>query len=362
MLRRNNISSLLVLCLALVLAACAQGQPILLISRTPPLASEAPVPASPATGTPSPAKSPTATSAGSQAPADTLIALESTSPDLAETSTRSLPLVVTETNQVRFAAIGDYGAGGQAEADVAALVAGWNPDFVITLGDNNYPSGSASTIDEHIGQFYCAYIYPYDGAYCPQEKPQGEINRFFPSLGNHDWDTALAAAYLDYFTLPGNERYYDFEWGPMHFFVLDSDSREPDGVGGSSIQAEWLQAGLAESESTWNVVYMHHPPYSSGLHGSVEWMRWPYREWGADLVLAGHDHTYERLEVDGLTYLVNGLGGGAIYFFTSPLPGSQFRYNEDYGALLLTVDDTNLTSEFYDRGGELIDTVEFTKP
>jgi hypothetical protein len=310
MLRRNNISSLLVLCLALVLAACAQGQPILLISRTPPLASEAPVPASPATGTPSPAKSPTATSAGSQ----------------------------------------------------AALVAGWNPDFVITLGDNNYPSGSASTIDEHIGQFYCAYIYPYDGAYCPQEKPQGEINRFFPSLGNHDWDTALAAAYLDYFTLPGNERYYDFEWGPMHFFVLDSDSREPDGVGGSSIQAEWLQAGLAESESTWNVVYMHHPPYSSGLHGSVEWMRWPYREWGADLVLAGHDHTYERLEVDGLTYLVNGLGGGAIYFFTSPLPGSQFRYNEDYGALLLTVDDTNLTSEFYDRGGELIDTVEFTKP
>ncbi|RME63773.1 MAG: alkaline phosphatase, partial [Caldilineae bacterium] len=55
---------------------------------------------------------------------------------------------------VRFAVIGDYGSGSQGEADVAALVKSWNPDFVLTLGDNNYPDGAASTIDAHIGKFY----------------------------------------------------------------------------------------------------------------------------------------------------------------------------------------------------------------
>ena len=51
--------------------------------------------------------------------------------------------------------------------------------------------------------------------------------------------------YFDYFTLPGNERYYDFTWGPVHLFALDDIESEPDGVGASSIQAQWLKAGLA---------------------------------------------------------------------------------------------------------------------
>jgi hypothetical protein len=253
--------------------------------------------------------------------------------------------------EVRFAVIGDYGQGNQAEADVANLVKSWGPDIVITTGDNNYPSGSLETIDHHIGQFYHPFISPYLGSY----GAGAEANRFFPTLGNHDWDTLGAQAYFDYFVLPGNERYYDFTWGPVHFFALNSDSREPDGVASSSIQAGWLQGELASSEAAWKLVYGHHPPYSSGLRGPVDWMRWPFKEWGATVYLAGHDHFYERLLVDGFPYFINGLGGGPIYDIGPPAPGSQFRYNADYGAMLVAADSQHMTFQFINRQGEVID-------
>lgn len=252
---------------------------------------------------------------------------------------------------LRFAVIGDYGEGSQGEQDVAAMVKGWNPDFIITVGDNNYPSGAAETIDERIGKYYGDYIYPYAGAY----GPGASVNRFFPTLGNHDLDIAGGQAYFDYFTLPGNERYYDFVAGPVHFFALNSDSREPDGVSRNSIQAQWLQAGLAASTTPWQIVYFHTAPYSSGYHGSVEWMRWPFAEWGADAILAGHDHVYERLLVDGIPYFTNGLGGGPIYYFTILDPHSQVRYADDYGAMLATIDAAQATLQFVDRSGQVID-------
>jgi len=271
------------------------------------------------------------------------------------TSTTS-PTLTPEV-PLRFAVIGDYGAGGQPEANVAGLVAGWQPELIITTGDNNYPSGSADTIDANIGQFYHAYIYPYLGGY----GAGADQNRFFPSLGNHDWVAANAQPYLDYFTLPGNERYYDFTWGPVHFFALDSDPSEPDGVGSSSPQAVWLQNALAGSTRPWQIVYFHTAPYSSGRHGSTEWMRWPYKDWGADAVLAGHDHTYERLSIGGLPYFVNGLGGGGIYQFVNILDGSQVRYNAGHGAMLVEATDSQITFQFISSQGEVVDTFTVEK-
>ena len=102
----------------------------------------------------------------------------------------------------RFAVIGDYGTGRQNEADVAAMIKSWKPDLIITTGDNNYPDGAAETIDENIGRFFHEFIAPYKGSY----GNGAQENRFFPSLGNHDWHAKDAQPYLDYFTLPGNER------------------------------------------------------------------------------------------------------------------------------------------------------------
>jgi hypothetical protein len=297
-------------------------------------------------------------------PTETVIPTETSEPvptqttEPVHTSTSTLlPLIFTETptpKPLRFAVIGDYGTGGQPEADVAALIKSWSPDFVITTGDNNYPSGSAETLDTNVGQFYHEFIYPYTGQY----GEGADTNRFFPSLGNHDWDSQSAQPYLDYFTLPENERYYEFTWGFLHFFALDSDSREPDGVGASSTQAGWLQGRLAASVEPWNIVYFHHAPYSSAIHGSTDWMQWPFGEWGANLVLAGHDHTYERIEREGITYLVNGLGGGSIYPFGIPVEGSLVRYNDDYGALMVEASPESLMVLFVDRNGETVDVFE----
>jgi predicted MPP superfamily phosphohydrolase len=304
-----------------------------------------------------------AQSACSPAVSITEIAFESntlSTPTIPATSTQSptneltLPTAApTDVKAVRFAVIGDYGTDTSTEGDVAHLVASWNPDLVITTGDNNYPAGSAQTIDPTIGQYYQAYIHPYGGEY-----GQGAAeNNFFPSMGNHDWITDQAQPYLDYFNLPGNERYYQFNRGPVEFFAIDSDAHEPDGVNRSSLQAEWLKQQMALSTATWKVVYFHHPPYSSALHGSVTWMRWPFQEWGADLILSGHDHTYERLQIDGLTFIVNGLGGGPIYDFLIPLPESLFRYNQDHGAMLIEADSESMQVQFFDIQGELIDSV-----
>lgn len=263
----------------------------------------------------------------------------------------------TPNQDITYAVIGDYGNGGQAEADVAALVHNWSPDFIITVGDNNYPLGAADTIDSNIGRFYHDFIYPYHGAY----GPGASENRFFPSLGNHDWYSDHANPYLDYFRLPGNERYYDFVWGPVHFFALDSDEHEPDGVNSGSVQAAWLKHAMQVSTSAWNVVYFHYPPYSSGMHGSTTWMRWPFAAWGASAVLSGHDHSYERLLLDGIPYFVDGTGGGGLYSFFNVLPESQFRYNANYGAMLVHASPTDLLFEFYSRTGKLVDHYELQK-
>jgi hypothetical protein len=252
---------------------------------------------------------------------------------------------------VRLAVIGDYGMAGPAEEQVAKLVKSWRPDFIVTTGDNNYPNGSADTIDANIGQYYHDFICPYRGGYGPGTNR----NRFFPALGNHDWYTPGAAPYLDYFTLPGKERYYDFVWGDVHVFVLDSDPSEPDGVSLDSVQALWLKSRLAASTARWQLVTTHHPPISSGPHGSTGYMQWPFKEWGVDLVLAGHDHIYERITVQGLPYVVIGLGGYSLYGFVETVAGSEVQYNAKYGAGLIEADSTRLVARFFNGDGERID-------
>jgi len=252
----------------------------------------------------------------------------------------------------RFAAIGDYGYAGQPEKDVADMVKGWEPEFIITLGDNNYNVGDSATIDQNIGQYYHNYIYKYRGRY----GPSASANRFFPSLGNHDYYTRNGEPYRDYFTLPGNGRYYDFVRGDVHFFALDSDPKEPDGISVTSVQAQWLQAKLAASTARWKVVYLHHAPYSSGAHGNTEELQWPFREWGASVVLAGHDHHYERLLADNLPYFVNGLGGRSIYGVSKQrIPESKAIFNADYGAMLINATPDSLALQFFTRKHVLVD-------
>ena len=163
--------------------------------------------------------------------------------------------------------------------------------------------------------------------------------------------------YLAYFDLPPSERYYDFFSGPVHIFVIDSDSREPDGTRANGILGAWLEQGLAASLTPWQFVVMHHPPYSSARHGNTAALQWPYALWGADAVLSGHDHVYERLFLNGIPYIVNGAGGAGLYDFSTPVPGSVSRYNELHGAMLVIVTQDDLVMQFWSVQGVMVDEV-----
>jgi tartrate-resistant acid phosphatase type 5 len=284
-----------------------------------------------------------------------------------------------ESDSITFAVIGDYGSGDPETHfadEVAALVASWYPSFIVTAGDDYYSSAGGTGInkyDNSTGQFYCSYLtgVPPDAVNCPSGK--ATVNAFFPAMGNHDYSDATPApdTYLDYFTLPGtgipgsntsgNERYYDFIQGPVHFFVLNSNSQEPDGATHSSTQAVWLQTQLAASTSRWKVVVLHHAPYSTANHGDSSWMQWPFDQWGVDVVFAGHDHTYERLTKDGVVYFVGGWSGpGSLYTCgTNPtLATSHLCYDDDYGAIRVQATDTAMTVEAWSLagdGGTLVD-------
>jgi len=298
---------------------------------------------------------------------ETATATARPSPTPTATPTLTPPPAATATPEtVEFAVIGDYGLAGEGEAAVAALIDSWEPDFIITVGDNNYPDGEAETIDANIGQYYAGYIHPYQGQYTTTVSTENVstegVNRFFPTLGNHDfYNPDGAGPYLDYFTLPGNERYYDFVWGAVHLFALNSDFSEPDGINAGSVQAQWLQEQLAASTAPWQLVYFHVAPYASGLHGSGDWMRWPFEVWGADVVLSGHNHHYERLLVGGIPYFVNGLGGGAIYAVGETLPETQTSFSGVHGAMRVAATTETLTFEFITRHGEIVDQYTLSK-
>lgn len=268
-----------------------------------------------------------------------------------QTATPTLLVIEPTAVQMRFAVIGDYGTGGASADRVAEMVRSWEPDIIITTGDNNLPSGSADTIDTNVGRLFHTYIFPYEGAF----GDPADFNRFFPVLGAHDWISNNAAPYLDFFTLPGNERYYEFVYGPVQFYALDSDVHEPDGVTSDSNQASWLEDAVADSTACWNFAYFFHPPYSSGQDGNSIWMQWPFASMGIDAVFSGRDRHYERLEVDGIPFFVNGLGGNTITPFSAIQPGSQIHYNDDFGAMLVTADQDTAIFEFYNTNEDLVD-------
>ena len=268
---------------------------------------------------------------------------------------------------VRLAVIGDFGGdaqgNGKTEGQVANLVKSWNPDFVVTVGDNNYPDGQADTIDQNIGKYYSDFIGNYHGKYKPRNLARE--NRFFPALGNHDWDCTgceeahKAFPHNDYFDLPGNKRYYDYKKGNVQIFILDSDTRFSDSDGPDSVQGKWLKSALAKSTAKYKLVFFHNAAYSSNKdHGSEKRMKWPFAKWGATAVLAGHDHFYERLEASGIPYFVSGNGGNGLYPDFHALPESKFVDVNNFGAILITASDSKIIFEAQSVSGKVLDRIE----
>jgi len=255
-------------------------------------------------------------------------------------------------DSIVFAHIGDYGYAGTAEQNVADLVKSWNPDFIISSGDNNYSEGKFETIEKNISQYYGDYIFNYDAPIeyrCNGKAFNDSINRFFPCPGNHDnKNNNGLTPYLNFFTLPGDEKCYTITWGPVTFYSLNIITENSDKV------QEWLIKQTSLSVSPFNIVNLHYPCFSEGEYGGYEYLQWDFQSMGVDVIFSGHEHIYnriEKIEEKTVHYIVNGLGGRAISpCGANELPTDEFQsfcYTGDYGAVKVTADYDKMILAFY---------------
>lgn len=234
------------------------------------------------------------------------------------------------------AVIGDFGAASEGERAVAELVASARPRAVVSVGDNVYDDRGYPTL---VGDYYGPWV---------------ATGNLLPAAGNHDHDEGIGA-FDSFFAYLRGRHVYSAGRAGMRFFVLDS-TIALDSPESMTRQRAWLKRTLLASQARWKVVVLHHPPYSSSdAHGSTPEFQWPFAAWGADLVLSGHDHLYERIVADGTTYVVDGSGGQDLYGFGDPVPGSRVRFADDFGALFLTASDRTLTGEFWSVSGVRVD-------
>jgi hypothetical protein len=253
-------------------------------------------------------------------------------------------------SSVVFVGAGDIATSGSGDSQTASLLDGIQ-GTVFTLGDNAYPNGAASD--------YSTYYAPTWGRHKA---------RTHPVPGNHEYMTLGAAAYFDYFGAAAGERskgYYSYDLGGWHIIALNSNLAANAG----SPEEQWLRADLAASQAHCTLAYWHHPRFSSGTtHGDAVLMTDLWKalyDYGAEIVLSGHEHNYERFAPQtaagasdpskGIREFVAGTGGAGGYPFGAPRPNSEVRYNATPGVLKLTLYPDRYEWQFVPTSGSFRD-------
>lgn len=232
----------------------------------------------------------------------------------------------------------------------ARLIVSINPTVALTLGDNQYHNGSLGD-----------YLRSYDSTW------GAFLSKTAPSLGNHEYGSSpTAAGYFAYFGDRSPGAYYSFDVGAWHLISLDSNCRYVGGCDVGSPQYDWLKADLAADPATCTLAYWHHPRWSSGTtHGGSHSVS-PFWDLlyaaGADVVLNGHEHNYERFapqdpsggldRANGIVEFVVGTGGHGLYPFGPAKPHSMVRNPRTFGVLQLTLRPRSYDFEFRPVQGE----------
>ncbi len=241
------------------------------------------------------------------------------------------------------AAAGDICSSPTDCGPTAKLLDQIAPTRIITLGDNAYPDGSSSN-----------YTDFYDPNWGRQK------SKTSPAPGNHDYHTAGGAGYFGYFGSQAPAEYYSFDLGSWHLISLNGEISRSSG----STQETWLKNDLAAHPAQCILAYWHEPRFSSGSeHGSDSSFDPFWRDLyaaGADIVLNGHDHDYERFapqnpsgaaDTKGIREFVVGTGGASHYTFGAPIANSEVRDNTSFGVLKLTLHSGSYDWQFVPVAG-----------
>jgi hypothetical protein len=214
-----------------------------------------------------------------------------------DTQFHSFKTAVTGREPFTFCVLGDTRTDSTVHRSVVNRIAAIAPDFMLHVGDLVY-SGSSS---EDWNAFF------------EVQKDLMHSTPFMPSIGNHDWPFTT---YHELFCLPGNEKWYSFDYGNVHFVALDTES---DLVGP---QRDWLEDDLLSAsvnpETDWIIAFFHRAPYCKGGNGAdtaVEnaWCNL-FETYDVDLVFSGHNHFYQRTHpINDVVYVVTAGGGGPLY-------------------------------------------------
>lgn len=198
----------------------------------------------------------------------------------------------------------------------------------------------------------------------------GRVNGIsYPAPGNHEYGTAGAAGYFEYFGAAAgdpNKGYYSFDVGSWHVIALNSNCGRVGGCAAGTPQEQWLRADLAAHPAACTLAYWHHPRFSSGSsHGNSTAMQAFWQalyDAGADVVLSGHDHDYERFAPQtptgaadpqrGIREFVVGTGGKSLRSFRTPVANSEVRNSNTYGVLKLTLHPSGYDWQFVPEAGK----------
>ena len=242
---------------------------------------------------------------------------------------------------------GDIASCDTDRAEATAKLLDKIAGTVFTAGDHAYPSGTEQQFSRCYHRFWGRHR-----------------ERTRPSPGNHDYDTDQAAPYFKYFGAnagPTGRGYYSYKLGAWHIFSLNSNTNAHYW---GAAQEQWLVKELAASNSNCTLAYWHHPRFSSSTtHGNQVHMQRLFKilhAHGTDVVIAGHDHIYEkfapqnaegRADPRGIRQFVVGTGGEKLYGIGPARPNSEARNAVDHGVLKLTLHPQGYDWEFVPVAG-----------
>ena len=229
------------------------------------------------------------------------------------------------------------------------------PGTVFTAGDNAYPNGTAAQFED------C-----YDTTWGRHKQ------RTRPIPGNHDYNTQGARAYLDYFGKAAvnadGDPWYSYDLGEWHIVALDSECEETNDCVAESRQGRWLTADLAASDAMCTLAMWHVPRFSSGFHqndNDLDGFWHILYDAGADVIVNGHDHDYERFapqdpdavedRVRGIREFVVGTGGTTLRPFEEIVANSELRAAGIHGVLKFTLHPTSYEWQFIPTSGDFSD-------